>query len=333
MTLRQWVEHWISIGCPGNKNRKKVGQRTAEGYAHWLRHHVVPRLGERPLQQLQATEIGTLYAELAEKLSPRTCRHVHSVLGACLGTAARTRRVVRNPMLELANVPSVDDENHGTVLDKEQLQKLVAGFKTSPLFPIVATAARTGARRGEVLALRICDLDADAKSLRIERAVEDTKAHGIRIKGPKKDSHKRTITIDDDLVALLIRQREALRRLKAGLPDGADVDLSLVKLPADCLLFPAPPSPGSEFSFTKPRRPRNVTKEFARKAKSLGFSVRFHDLRGSHETALLDAGVPVHVVADRCGHDPAVLLRIYAKRTKNADSKAADTIGKLLGST
>jgi integrase len=44
-----------------------------------------------------------------------------------------------------------------------------------------------------------------------------------------------------------------------------------------------------------------------------------HDLRGTHETLLLDRGVPVHVVAARCGHDPAVLLRIYAKRTRKTD--------------
>ena len=84
------------------------------------------------------------------------------------------------------------------------------------------------------------------------------------------------------------------------------------------------------FSFTKLRQPRSLTKEFARKAKALGFrGLRFHDLRGSHETALLDAGVPVHVVAARCGHDPAVLLRSYAKRTKKADTSAAAIIGAL----
>jgi hypothetical protein len=48
-----------------------------------------------------------------------------------------------------------------------------------------------------------------------------------------------------------------------------------------------------------------------------------------HETILLDKGVPVHVVADRCGHDPAVLLRIYAKRTKKADATAAGVISTL----
>ena len=44
---------------------------------------------------------------------------------------------------------------------------------------------------------------------------------------------------------------------------------------------------------------------------------------------LLDAGVPVHVVAARCGHDPAVLLRVYAKRTRKADTSAAAIIGEL----
>jgi hypothetical protein len=42
---------------------------------------------------------------------------------------------------------------------------------------------------------------------------------------------------------------------------------------------------------------------------------------------LLDQGVPVHVVAERCGHDPATMLRKYAKRTNKADEKAADVIG------
>jgi integrase len=54
--------------------------------------------------------------------------------------------------------------------------------------------------------------------------------------------------------------------------------------------------------------------------------IRFHDLRCSHETLLLDSGTPIHVVAARCGHDPAVLLRVYAKRTRRADTSAAAVI-------
>jgi hypothetical protein len=56
-----------------------------------------------------------------------------------------------------------------------------------------------------------------------------------------------------------------------------------------------------------------VTRELCRQARGGGFpKLRFHDLRGSQETIPLDKGVPVHVVAERYGHDPgcaAVELR------------------------
>jgi integrase len=166
--------------------------------------------------------------------------------------------------------------------------------------------------------------------LRIERAIEETARHGLRLKGPKTERGKRTITIDQDLIALLIAERERHLRIAAGVPDATAVDLSLVKLPAGALMFPNPPATGESFSFTKLRNPRNTTKEFVRKATALGFpGLRLHDLRGTHETLLLDQGVPVHVVAARCGHDPAVLLRSYAKRGHKADTSAADVIGVL----
>jgi integrase len=83
-------------------------------------------------------------------------------------------------------------------------------------------------------------------------------------------------------------------------------------------------------SFTKLRSPKDVTDRFRIVAAKLGFKgLRLHDLRGTHETLLLDAGVPVHVVAARCGHDPAILLRSYAKRTRKADRSAAGVIGAL----
>ena len=330
LTVGEWIEHWISIGCPGNKRRRAVGQRAIERYAQLLRCHVAPTLGGRSLQQLQPSEIDALYTNLEGKISPRTAHHVHTALGACLGTAVRTRKLARNPVADVAKVPSPGEANHGMALEADQLRALVQGFKGSALFPIVAAAAFTGARRNEVLALQWGDLDPTAKTLRIERAIDDTKAHGLRIKVPKTERGKRTITIDDDLIALLVGERERHLRIIAGIPDGATVDLSLVKLPAGALMFPNPPAPGESFSFTKLRNPRNTTKEFVRKATALGFKrLRLHDLRGTHETLLLDAGVGVHVVATRCGHDPAVLLRSYAKRTKKADVSAANAISSL----
>jgi integrase len=99
-------------------------------------------------------------------------------------------------------------------------------------------------------------------------------------------------------------------------------------------MFPNPQEPGRDYSFTVPRIARSVSRAFARRAEALGFgSTRFHDLRGIHSTALLDAGIPVHTVAQRIGDDPATLLRNYTKRkrSKTADKNLSDAIAGLAG--
>ena len=97
--------------------------------------------------------------------------------------------------------------------------------------------------------------------------------------------------------------------------------------------------PAISVSFTAPRHPRNFSRDFAdrvdllreqvRQADLPSFSrIRFHDLRGIHSTALLDAGIPVHTVAQRIGDDPAVLLRNYTKRKRltQANEKLSEII-------
>jgi integrase len=175
------------------------------------------------------------------------------------------------------------------------------------------------------------DLDVTNKKLRIERTLERTR-QGSALKAPKTARGVRTIDIDDALLTLLLALRERHLRIAAGVPDRAQVALSLVKLPEGALMFPAPPQGDESFSFTAFRHPGNITKQFAKRAKRLGFNgLRFHDLRGSIATLLLDAGEPVHKVASRLGHDPATLLRSYAKRTQGGDASAAAVIAKALG--
>jgi hypothetical protein len=53
------------------------------------------------------------------------------------------------------------------------------------------------------------------------RAIDDTAAFGLRIKAHKTERSKRTITVDDDLIALLLAARERQLRIAAGVPDGA----------------------------------------------------------------------------------------------------------------
>ena len=319
MTVADWCQHWLSIGCPGRRP-KRLSYRSLERYRQIIAN-VIPDLGTIRLQQLSGTDIDKLYSAIETKLAPRTQAQVHTVLSACLSAAVRKGLLSINPINRAEKIPAAGESNHGMALDSEQLTALVQSFKGSSIFEIVALAAFTGARRNEILALRWCDLDPVARTLRIERSLEESRGAVQKFKGPKRDSHKRTILIDDPLVRLLLSLRERHLRLIAGVPDGVDVDLGLIKLPTDALMFPTPDD------LTRARNSDSLTKQFEHYARKQYPGIRFHDLRGSHETALLDSGV--HVVAQRCGHDAATLLRSYAKKTKKADSSAAAVIGAL----
>jgi integrase len=134
-----------------------------------------------------------------------------------------------------------------------------------------AVAAYTGMRRNEILALRWSDFDAAGKKLRVERAIEQTKT-GISFKPPKTKRGYRTVEIDDQLIGILRAAHEKMLRLIAGVPDGVAVDLSLVKLPTDTLMFPSPEALfGNKIDLTQARDPHASTRTFCHRAVRLGF--------------------------------------------------------------
>lgn len=112
VTLSAWAEHWISIGCPGQR-RRKVGQLSQERYAQLLRLYVLPAIGGLKLQRLRSTDIERLYAGLEKRLAQRTLHLLHCTLGACLGTAVRSRKLARSPVSDMAVTPTPGIGEHG----------------------------------------------------------------------------------------------------------------------------------------------------------------------------------------------------------------------------
>jgi integrase len=324
VTLKEWIEQWLAMGAPGRR-RQEVGRRSLVRYGQLLRCHVIPALGHRPLQQLRAAEIGALYASLESKgLAKQTIHHAHTVLGACLhaATVGESKLLAVSPMGDLLKRPSPGEADHGVALTPQQTGKLVKGFVGHPLYLLIVMALSTGARRNELLALQWSDLDPVAKTLTIRRALERVNGSS-GMKDPKTQRGVRVISIEDDLIELLLAEKERHLRIEAGIADGATADLRLIRLPEGALIFPG--APGTEgFDFTTPRNPNTVTNTFHKMVKRLGFGrLRFHDLRGTAITRMLSAGVPPHIVAKRHGHDPAIMLRAYAKALPQDDRAAA----------
>jgi integrase len=213
VTFSQWMDQWLDLKA-ANRRRK-----TVQRYREILQLHVVPTLGGRPVQQIETREINSLYVNLDPDLSARSKHHVHVVLKSCLKGAVKSKLIIANPVDD-AEAPAAESSNTndddealdaeiGQALDADELAKLVRGLKGATIYEIVAVAAFTGMRRGEILGLRWSDLDVVTKTLKISRAVEYVRKHGLAFKPPKTKRGRRTITIDDSLIELLLQIRKA----------------------------------------------------------------------------------------------------------------------------
>jgi integrase len=321
VTLAQWVERWLAL------KEQNIKALTFDRYTAFLRHVAAAPIGSKLLQKITATEIDELYHDLRGKMAPRTLAGLHVVLTSCLASAVKKKLRSDNPAHD-AETPAVDEgELIGATLDEAELMRLVRDFRGTSLRGIVAVAALTGMRRNEILALRWVDISFGNATITVSRNVEESKKHSRRIMTPKTKNSVRTFKIDDGL-ALLRTERDKHLRFVAGIADHVEVDLSLVKLPNEALVFPS--MEGADLTVI--RSPTSVTRMFNKVVARIGGypeRLRFHDLRGSHETALLDRGVALHTVAARCGHTPGMLLKSYAKRTKKSDETAANVLGTM----
>jgi integrase len=323
ITLAAWAAEWLTLlargEASGMRRKGRVTPRTRERYKELLASYVLPTLGNTPIQKIRPTEIDHIYIELEQRLSSATVRHVHTALKACLATAVRKGALASNPAGK-ADAPRKVDPEVGRALSVEEVTQLLAGFAGTIYHPIVATAIMTGARLGEILALPWSAVNFTANTITISQAIERTREFGTVIKEPKSWRGKRTISIDPTLTAILKAQHMQHLRLRAGVSEQTVVSLSAVRLPAEALVFPATTARNGRFDFARIRNARALTKEIRARFRKLGFAgLRFHDLRVTHATALLDRSVPVHTVAQRLGNRPDVLLRAYAKRTSSAD--------------
>jgi integrase len=332
-TLEIWATEWLALlargEASGMRRKGRVTPRTRERYQELLASYVLPTLGSCPIQKLTPTQIDRLYIELEQRLSSATVRHVHTALKACLATAVRKAVLVNNPAGR-ADAPRKVDPEVGRALSVEEVTQLLAGFTDTVYHPIIATAVMTGARLSEILALPWSAVNFAANTITISRAIERTREFGTVIKEPKSWRGKRTIGIDPALTTILKAQHMQHLRLRAGVSEQAVVSLGAVRLPAEALVFPATTARDGRFDFARIRNARALTKEIRARFRELGFAgLRFHDLRVTHATALLDRGVPVHTVAQRLGNRPDVLLRAYAKHTSSADERTNGVLATL----
>jgi integrase len=193
-TVAEYLRAWLDAGS-------NVSPKTRERYAELAERQIIPHLGASKLQKLAPEHVQQWHGTLiATGLSPRTVGHAHRVLRLVLQCAVKNGTLARN--VAAVHAPPKVEEGEIEILTADQIADVLAKLDGHSLFPIVSLALASGARRGELLGLQWGDIDLDGGTLRIERAIEETKA-GLRIKPPKKKRGRRNITLPSETVAML----------------------------------------------------------------------------------------------------------------------------------
>ena len=308
ITVEEFLGTWIELHVLNLKPSTEASYRVN------LNSYLLPYLGHIPLANLRPSHIQKFYADLRREggkdgnpLSAKSVQNAGAVLKKALQYAVDVDGLlVHNPA---SRVPLPKGQSqHNETWTASEFQLFLAGITDHRLFAFFRLSAYSGARRGELLALRWSDFDSDGKRFTISKNRVKTRREVVEQNSTKGGDGRRIVSLDDRTVEILKahRKRQLEERLLAG-------------------------SVWNEtgYIFTRedgePIDPDTPSQLFTRFRINLGLpSQRLHDLRHFHATELLRAGVPLHVVADRLGHrDAMVTATIYAHvRADQAESVA-----------
>ena len=300
-----------------------IRSTTHASYTTHVKKHILLTLGRVKLQKLTPVMINSLYAQLLKDgkvcgsggLSTNSVRRVHATLHRALGDAVRWDRLSRNPC-DAADPPRLQalEEERTRAWTNLELRRFLAAAKNDRLYPLWLTLAMTGLRRGEALALRWTDVDLERARLSVRRSLVPINGT-VEVHEPKTSRGRRLVALDPFTVSVLRTwsRRQKEEHLEWG-PAWTDSGL----------LFTRPDG--------KLMHPERVSKAFRAAVRRSGLpQIHLHDLRHTHATLALAAGVHPKVVSDRLGHATvAITLDIYSHVIPALSEEAAATVAALV---
>ena len=295
-----FLTEWIGI------HAQTLKPKTADDYERMITAYIKPRIGKLPISRLRPADVAKMYRELSEaggangeKLSGRTVAYVGAVLKNALAYAVEVEGLIPKNVAKGVPVPK-NDKKVNEPFSVEEVRTFLSASKSHRLYALFRLAIYTGARKGELLALKWSDLDFEHQSLVISKNRLVVRGENVVQASTKGGEGRRTISLDPETVEIMKehRKRQFEERLKAG---GLWNETGYIFATE----FGEPINYGTPTQlFTKIKNRLNLPEQ------------RFHDLRHFHATQLLKAGTPLHVVAHRLGHrDPMVTATTYAHIT------------------
>jgi integrase len=293
LTVGEYLDQYLS-----NMEAQDYSPNTLDGYRRNVEKDINPRIGRLPLSELKPQSIQNMYTDLlnrggknGSRLSPTTVIYCHRVLRRALKLAVNRQLISYNPC-DRVTLPKTTKYN-AKVYTVEQLETLFNLVDGTYLEAPVKIAGMIGLRLGELCGLKWSDIDLKKGMMHVQRS---SVPNGKNIAGTSKEStgtknaRTRYIQMPKQLIDVLVKEQERHEKLRN--TDGLLYDEN----DYICKYDNGARIPNGSLTIQCKRRIKQLTEE-------KGYpDIRFHDLRHSAATYMLEQGVPLDVVKDILGH-------------------------------
>jgi integrase len=308
ITLTEYLFHWLDT------HKVSLRDHTVHRYRQLINNHIVPNVGSVRLNELVLARIESFYASLISAgVGIRTIREIHAVLHKSLKKAVRYGYIQVNP----AHGAALPRYKHAEmqILDESQVSQFLIAAHNSKHMALFHIAVVSGARQGELFGLKWSDLLWNSGILYIKRQVQQVPGQRWKFTEPKTKSGRRTIKLRESTLRILRDhyEQQQIQKVKVG-----------KRWQENELIFPS--------TVGTPLNPSNLRLDFIRTLELGGLPrIRFHDLRHTAASLMLNHGIPVIVVSKILGHaKPSTTMDIYGHLIHDMQDEAARVMESLV---
>lgn len=308
MTISAFFEIWLGA------MQTSLRPKTLIQYRQIVRQHILPTFGNMKLKDLRPDQIQSFYTSKLEKgTSARTVLLIHAVLHKSLNYALKTGLTIRNPA-DAVNRPKIRRKEMVTLTDSQAraLISAVDGTRDAALYYL---AVSTGLRKGELLGLKWSDLDWKTRRLKIQRQTQSIPGQGQQFTEPKTAAGRRVVVLGEKAIEIL-RKHQGIQNMERKFADDRWQEYDLI--------FPS--------TIGTPMEGTNLYHRYKLILQKCGLpNIRFHDLRHTAATLMLQQGTNPKIVQERLGHsDISLTLNTYSHVLPDMQEEVASKLDDLL---
>ena len=292
------------------KYKMNLSITTYNCYMRICKKYIIPLLGDIKLCDIRPIHIQNYVDDLLDLLTPQTIKVHLNILNLALKRAYRLKLIKEN-VVQFVEVPK-NKKYKNEIYNAEDMKKLLEKSRETSLELPIILASGLGLRISEILGLTWNNIDFNDFTITIDKITVRDKGQVI-LKEPKTESSIRTISAPKEIILML-------KQLKK---DRLAAKLRGEKSHRELIFYDKNLNPVAQDVLSK--KFRHFLQENNLK------HIRFHDLRHSHVTMLIDAKVPIKVISERVGHSNVnTTLNIYSHALREMDQEASDKISDTL---